>query len=87
MADLARTEELFFTKTGMDRARVDKIVAEALSGMDDGELYLEWSQSESLGLRPARAVRRIGGLCPCLGAFGSGDPACRGDRAHGAARP
>jgi TldD protein len=54
MADLARTEELFFTKTGMDRARVDKIVAEALSGMDDGELYLEWSQSESLALDDGR---------------------------------
>jgi TldD protein len=54
MADLARTEELFFTKTGMDRARVDKIVAEALSGMDDGELFLEWSQSESLALDDGR---------------------------------
>jgi len=54
MADLARTEELFFTKTGMDRAQVDKIVAEALSGMDDGELFLEWSQSESLALDDGR---------------------------------
>ena len=54
MADLARTEELFFIKTGMDRARVDKIVAEALSGMDDGELFLEWSQSESLALDDGR---------------------------------
>jgi len=44
MADLARTDELFFTQTGMDRARVEKIVAEALSGMDDGELFLECSQ-------------------------------------------
>jgi TldD protein len=48
MTDLARTDELFFTRTGMDRARVEKIVAEALAGTDDGELYLEWSQSESL---------------------------------------
>jgi TldD protein len=54
MADLARTDELFFTKTGMDRARVEKIVAEALSGMDDGELFLEWSQSEALSLDDGR---------------------------------
>ncbi|HXP12812.1 MAG TPA: metalloprotease TldD [Stellaceae bacterium] len=54
MADLARTDDLFFTQTGMDRARVDKIVAEALSGMDDGELFLEWSQSEALALDDGR---------------------------------
>jgi TldD protein len=54
MADLARTDELFFTQTGMDRARVEKIVAEALSGMDDGELFLEWSQSEALALDDGR---------------------------------
>ncbi len=54
MADLARTDELFFTQTGMDRARVEKIVAEALAGMDDGELFLEWSQSEALALDDGR---------------------------------
>ncbi|HEX5453282.1 MAG TPA: metallopeptidase TldD-related protein, partial [Stellaceae bacterium] len=48
MADLARTDELFFTRTGMDRTKVERIVAEELAGMDDGELFLEWSQSESL---------------------------------------
>jgi len=41
MTDLALTDDLFFTKTGMDQARVEKIVAEALQGMDDGELFLE----------------------------------------------
>jgi TldD protein len=48
MTDLARTDELFFTRTGMDRGRVERIVAEELAGMEDGELFLEWSQSESL---------------------------------------
>jgi TldD protein len=46
MTDLAPTDELFFARTGMDRGRVERIVGEALAGMDDGELYLEWSQSE-----------------------------------------
>src|SRR5690242_12936989 len=54
MTDLARTDALFFTQTGMDRDRVESIVAEALDGMDDGELYLEYSQSESVALDDGR---------------------------------
>ncbi len=33
---------------GLDAARVETIAADALSGADDGELYLEYRQSESL---------------------------------------
>ncbi|MCH7929517.1 MAG: metalloprotease TldD, partial [Proteobacteria bacterium] len=40
-------DELFFTRAGLDRARVEGIVAEALAGADDGELFLEYRQSES----------------------------------------
>ena len=47
MADLKETENLFFAKTGMDKGAVDKIVATALKGCDDGELYLEYAQSEN----------------------------------------
>jgi TldD protein len=54
MSDLARTDELFFTRTGMDRKRVEEIVAETLNGMDDGELFLEYSQSESLAFDDGR---------------------------------
>jgi len=54
MTDLALTDELFFDRTGMDLARVERIVAEALAGMDDGELFLEYSQSESLALDDGR---------------------------------
>ncbi len=54
MTDLARTDDLFFTQSGMDRARVERIVGEALAGMDDGELYLEYSQSESLSFDDGR---------------------------------
>ena len=45
---LARTDDLFFTQTGMDRANVERIVHAALNGVDDGELFLEYQQSESL---------------------------------------
>jgi TldD protein len=54
MTDRALTDDLFFGKTGMDRARVERIVAEALAGMDDGELFLEYCQSESLVLDDGR---------------------------------
>jgi TldD protein len=54
MTDLAATDELFFERTGMEPSRVEAIVAEALAGMDDGELFLEYSQSESLALDDGR---------------------------------
>ncbi|MBI1775514.1 MAG: metalloprotease TldD [Proteobacteria bacterium] len=50
----ALTDELFFTHAGLDRARVETIVAEALTGTDDGELFLEYSQSESLAFDDGR---------------------------------
>ena len=48
MSNLALTDDLFFTKAGMDRGRLEKIVGEALHGADDGELFLEYAQSEGL---------------------------------------
>ena len=48
MSDLARTDDLFFTRAGMDRTRIERIVGDALHGADDGELYLEYNVSESL---------------------------------------
>ncbi|MBV8120763.1 MAG: metalloprotease TldD, partial [Alphaproteobacteria bacterium] len=54
MSDLAVTDELFFERTGMDQRRVEAIVAEALSAMDDGELFFEYSQSEGLALDDGR---------------------------------
>ncbi len=47
MADLKTTDTLFFDKTGMDKSSVSRIVSNALQGCDDGELYLEYCQSES----------------------------------------
>ena len=47
MTDLATTDDLFFNRFGMDRARTEAIVTDSLSGCDDGELYLEYTQSES----------------------------------------
>jgi TldD protein len=54
MTNLSVTDELFFERTGMDPGRVEVIVGEALAGMDDGELFLEYSQSESVALDDGR---------------------------------
>jgi TldD protein len=40
------TEELFFTRAGMDRGKVQSLVDDAMGGGDDGELFLEFRQSE-----------------------------------------
>ena len=54
MTDLARLDALFFGRTGMDPERVERLVGDALHGMDDGELFLEYSQSESVALDDGR---------------------------------
>ncbi|MGF1456349.1 MAG: metalloprotease TldD [Alphaproteobacteria bacterium] len=42
------TEDLFFTQTGLDRGRVQTVIDDVLAGGDDGELFLEYVQSETL---------------------------------------
>src|ERR1700759_2607275 len=39
--------DLFFSRTGMDPVRVQGLVDSALGNADDGELFLEYCQSES----------------------------------------
>lgn len=48
MSAVIDTNDLFFNRLGLDRGRLDRIVGEALVGADDGELFLEYRQSESL---------------------------------------
>jgi TldD protein len=47
MNPFVKTEELFFKKTGLNEGRIQRIAADALKGMDDGELFLEYNVSES----------------------------------------
>ena len=49
MSNLSQTDDLFFERAGLDRDKIERIVAESLSGADDGELFLEYRQSEGLG--------------------------------------
>jgi len=48
MSDLSQTDDLFFNRAGMDQGRVQGLTDDALNGADDGELYLEYSQSEAV---------------------------------------
>ncbi len=43
---LAETDRLFFGQADLERSRVERLLGEALSGCDDGELYLEYQRSE-----------------------------------------
>ncbi len=54
MSHIATTDEIFFNRAGLDRARLETIVDDALSGADDGELFLEYCQSESLAFDDGR---------------------------------
>lgn len=54
MSDLSVTDALFFDRTDMDRTRVQSMVEDSLHGADDGELFLEYRQSEGLVLDDGR---------------------------------
>ncbi len=45
---LATADSLFFGKGALDQKKTGKMVDQALAGCDDGELFLEYVQSESL---------------------------------------
>jgi TldD protein len=48
MPHIAATDVLFYEKTGLDRRSLQRIVDDALQGADDGELFIEYRQSEGL---------------------------------------
>jgi len=47
MTKLATTDRLFFEQAGLDQSRTEALVKDSLNGADDGELFLEYAQSES----------------------------------------
>jgi len=48
MTDIAATDSLFYGRTGMEQDTVQRLVEQSLDGMDDGELFLQYSLSEAL---------------------------------------
>lgn len=47
MPYITKLDKIFFSDTHMDQAKIAKIVSETLKDVDDGELFLEHSKSES----------------------------------------
>ena len=54
MSHEATTDTLFFERAGLDKQRVERLVDETLTGADDGELFLEYTQSEGLSYDDGR---------------------------------
>jgi len=48
MDHLSTTNDLFFNRVGLDQERTEALVRETLHNADDGELFLEYCQSESI---------------------------------------
>jgi len=48
------TDEIFFSRTGLNKNKALKVVEEELSSFDDGELFLEYSQNETLSIEESR---------------------------------
>ena len=54
MRHLPATDDIFFNRAGLDKGRLEGLVDDALAGADDGELFLEYRQSESLSYDDGR---------------------------------
>jgi len=54
VTDIKTANKLFFDRTNMDRSSAEKIVSNALNGADDGELYMEYRQSEGFSFDDGR---------------------------------
>ncbi len=54
MTSNSKSDSYFFTESGLDSLRTQRIVDESLHGMDDGELYLQYAQSESFSFDDGR---------------------------------
>ena len=47
MTDIMTTDEIFYGRTELDKKRLETIVTNALHNADDGELFMEYNQSEA----------------------------------------
>jgi TldD protein len=67
MSALITTDELFFARAdaALDRDAAERITRDALAGNDDGELFLEYRESETLSLEEGRI--RAAGFDTALG--------------------
>ena len=67
MSNLAESDRLFFERAGLERERIERIVTDSLKGADDGELYLEYAQSEALSYDDGRLKSAAFDTTQCFG--------------------
>ena len=48
MSHYRTPHEMFFTRNDLDEGRIERLVGDALGSADDGELFMEYVQSEGL---------------------------------------
>ncbi|MCH8172677.1 MAG: metalloprotease TldD, partial [Proteobacteria bacterium] len=46
MIEPPKADEFFFTHAGLEKARIQSVIDDALGGLDDGELYFQYGLSE-----------------------------------------
>ncbi len=44
------SNKIFFQDYGLDKSKINTVVSDALSGLDDGELFMEYTVSEAITL-------------------------------------
>ncbi|WP_417319680.1 metalloprotease TldD [Emcibacter sp.] len=59
MTESAHTDSYFFTESDLDSVRTQRLVDDALHGMEDGELYLQYVQSESFSFDDGRLKNAV----------------------------
>jgi len=59
MTDIAATDDLFFTRAGLDRARTEAIVEGALAGADDGEVIIRITHARNLATKRPEANKEF----------------------------
>ena len=52
-------ESLFFKDSALDNEKVDKIVSNSLANADDGELYLQFEESENFVFKLSKISKSI----------------------------
>ena len=54
MSDLEITDDIFFNQSDLNSQRIQRIVDDTIGQCDDGELFIEYRQSEAFGFDDGR---------------------------------
>ena len=54
MSELKITDDIFFNQTDLGQDSIQRIVSDSIGHCDDGELFIEYRQSEAFGFDDGR---------------------------------